>query len=80
MTNTTTIDRANEKPRQRQLRELQLGTKFKLNQPDSPVYTVHEARLCGCCGQDVVAASYRQSDGYLAGPFRLSAWTYVIEL
>lgn len=74
------IYRANEKPRQRQLRELQLGAKFKLNQPDSPVYTVHEARLCGCCGQDVVAASYRQSDGYLAGPFRLSAWTYVIEL
>lgn len=73
------IHRANEKPRQRQLRELQLGAKFKLNQPNSPVYTVHEARLLGG-GKDVVVASYRQSDGYLAGPFRFDAWTYVCEL
>lgn len=75
------INAAREKPQQRQLRELQLGAQFQLcdadgTAPTDTVYTVHEARLVGG-GQDVVAASYRQSDGYLAGPFRLDAFTYV---
>lgn len=76
-----TINAAREKPQQRQLRELQLGAEFQLcnadgTAPTDTVYTVHDARLIGG-GLDRVAASFRQSDGYLAGPFRFDAFTYV---
>ncbi len=58
--------------------------------PTAPVYTVHK-QILGCrdfarelgvdaTSGDVTVASFRQSDGYLAGPFHFNAWTYVYEL